>query len=199
MLAAVASALLFDAGVFPKVVVGTFGGIAALASACLYFANQSNSRATGAVQTNVNAEPTTNEGFVTPKTNPGASVVQLTNADLAARWVVVVSKSAKHSGLTHHYHHANLKVLDSAFYGGFVVPTATSESKLILSPNDVATCAIEIIQQLSKKDGDDRWEIQLGPNGLRVSAKKGHADASGSVSVQEAFNFPGHFPTTMVQ
>jgi hypothetical protein len=40
MLVAVASALMFDAGVLPHVVVGAIGGIAAVASATLYFINQ---------------------------------------------------------------------------------------------------------------------------------------------------------------
>lgn len=41
MLVALTSAIMFDAGFLPHIVVGTIGGIAALGSACLYFGNHS--------------------------------------------------------------------------------------------------------------------------------------------------------------
>jgi hypothetical protein len=42
-------------------------------------------------------------------------------------------------------------------------------------------------------------ENDLGADGLRVSAKKGHAETEASINSQENFDFPGYFPTSMVQ
>jgi hypothetical protein len=199
MLVAVASALMFDAGVLPKIVIGAVGGIAALASVYMYFSNQSIKHEVGAEPPRVRAEAKA-EMPVVPMVKAGSSAVaQQTTADLAARWAVMVAKREKHYVVVHHHRHINLKVANRAFYGGILVHQDIAESNVVLSPDDVAACAIEIIQQLSKKDGDDRWEFHFGANGLRVSSKKGHAESAGSISLQEGFDFLGYMPTTMVQ
>lgn len=203
MLVAVASALLFDAGVLPRIVIGALGGIAALASVYLYFSNQSKRQTSGVEQPQVKVGAEEKPGV--PATTAGTSLASPQVAkELAAadRWVLMLAKREKPyvraAYVLHHHRHAVLKASERAFYGGFLVHEDVVESNVILSPNDVAACTIEIIQQLSKRDGADRWEFHFGANGLRVSAKKGHAE-SDSASSHGDFDLFGQMPTTTVQ
>lgn len=202
MLVAVASALMFDVGVLPRIVVGAFGGIAALASALLYFRNQSASHTAVSGQP-VSAEIKAKEKRATPMMTEGPSFSAPHAArEVTDRWLVMLAQREKQyihvAYALHHHRYANLKLADRAFYGGALVHHDIEETNVVLSPDDVAACAIEIIQQLSKKDGDDRWEFHFGANGLRVSAKKRHTEPE-SIRSQEDFDFFGNLPPTTLQ
>jgi hypothetical protein len=201
MLVAVLSALVFDAGVLPHIVVGTIGGVAALASAYLYFSNQQERKTTMADQSCSKMETAPREKPAKAMMTAGTSFAAPQVArDAAGRWVVTLAKREKHVQPTyifHHYRHLNLKVSEGVFYGGALIHQEIAESNAVISPNDVAACAIEIIQHLSKQDGDDRWEFHFGPNGLRVSAKKGHASPE-RISSQGDLDFFSEMPTTSI-
>jgi len=200
MLVAVASALLFDGGVLPHIVMGTIGGIAAIASAALYFINQNRAGVATTEQVCAKLSDLKYEDEAIATSIGTSMAAPKVSRDAAVRWAVTLSKREKlYSHTTYAFHHhgnVHLKNIDRAFYGGFRV----AESTEMLSPNEVAACAIEIIQQLSANDVEDRWEFHFGPNGLRVSTKKGHPPTE-RINPQTDLDFGifGQMPTTTIQ
>jgi hypothetical protein len=201
---AIGSALLFDAGKFSHIAVGVIGGMAGVGAVTLYFLNQHRRPVTEhdesptkelSAKTEVKVFA---EHFAAEMRESGwkHSLVWESNlSDQIERYVL----QAFHREPARQYYYRNAMahgVIHSSARNWYLVGAhALQQQEAVLSPNEVAACAIEIIRHLSSGEDHDRWEFSFGPNGLRVSSKKGQPDRS---ILQEDFDF-AQMTSTMVQ
>jgi len=201
---AIGSALLFDTGKFSQIAMGVVGGMAGVGAVSLYFLNLRR----GSID---KQDVVTNE-LPTQKIEMGhlreSLAAQLRSSQVQGIWESMVREQFQHYAFHAHCetlarHSLRTTALNSTRYTGvgaryaFLVAKAhAQQQEVVLSPNDVAACAIEIIRHLSSGEDYDRWEFSFGPNGLRVSSKKSQPDRP--TNPQENFDFP-QMTSTMVQ
>lgn len=190
MLIAILSAVLFDSGKFPHVVVGTIGILAGVAALVLYFWNQREvsekkevshpSQQEGAV-----AELTAVAGKAVQGTTQGGHLLLMANEAMAVGvgdlWQVAIGNNtleayrrrAAEAWLAHYSDNYARNLRWSADKGDSRV---LMQPEIELSPKQVAACAIEIMRNLAISDElNGEWEYSFGAEGLRVSLKKAHS------------------------
>jgi hypothetical protein len=191
MLIGIASALLFDSGRLPRVVVGTIGIVAGVAAMALYFWNQHQSEAKGKLSLKAKAPVGSIAEPNTEISSAKNSVVVRDEVALKAfdtwRNVADVWKVTRDTN----FHAIEAYRRDTArlwlsYYAANHARTlrwrvvkdpslALMQPEVELSPNEVAACAIEIINNLAIADDLKEWEYVFGAKGLRVSVRKAHS------------------------
>src|SRR5579859_4797681 len=149
MLVGIASALLFDSGRVSHAVAGAVGIIVGIAAMALYFVNQQRAQVTKEALTQ-EASAKREITFVVD----GVSVASGHPVVKAGQvWEVMLKQSALHA-----YHHETVlhyllhrgarraRQHDIAWFGGSDVKGLDLGSEPQLSPDDVAACAVKIIQ-----------------------------------------------------
>ncbi len=204
MLIAVGSAVLFDSGKFPHVVVGMVGVLAGVAALALYFWNQhevsekeeesdsSQQEATVAVVKAAEAKPpgsTRNRGvrfFVDDFLIAEKPIAVRTNDVWRIAALDTLNRRVMAQAWLAHYSDNYARTLRwSAAKGEARV---LMQPEVELSPCEVAACAIEIMRNLAVSDDfNSEWEYSFGPKGLRVSLKKAHSVRP--IVPQEDFDF----------
>jgi hypothetical protein len=198
MLVAVGSALLFDSGKLSHGVVATIGGAAAAGAIGLYFSNQSRASTKPGALVKEALQKVAANAAVGQK----EATVKMTRAEPSfgvgegkSHVIVHMAKSdaARKNYQLAHYFMQDMKygVAGVPVVWTHAIPFVTTKQKEVAdaqpSPIDVAACAAEIIRTLSAGEGHDRWEFNFGPDGLRVSAKKGNLQRP--KNPQEDFDF----------
>lgn len=211
MLVAIGSALLFDSGKLPHVVVGTVGILTGLVAVALYFWHQYHSNEKKK-ESRAREEVSATDVMVIEQ-NPSKEVapeLRLSFEDIVSarqiRWPVRVRdpwqialqtkfhtddvleayrRIAAEKWLAHYAENYARHLRWSVAKGG---SRALMQPEVELSPNEVATCAIEIMRNIAISDDlNGNWEYSFGPKGLRVSLKKVHPVRP--VVSQEDFDF----------
>jgi hypothetical protein len=202
---ATGSALLFDAGKFSQIAVGVIGEMAGVGAVTLYFLNQRRGpaakheeSATKELSAKADARLLA-EHFAANMREPRRKDVLVWESilgDQIERYAI----QAYHRETAGRYFSRNTLVhgvrRSGARHWYLMEAQALQQQEVVLSPNDVAACAVEIIRHLSSGEDHDRWEFSFGPNGLRVSSKKGQPDRP--MILQEDFGF-AQTTSTMVQ
>jgi hypothetical protein len=209
MLIAIVSALLFDSGKFPHVVVGTIGILAGVAALALYFCNQrevsekkelSQPQQEGAV-----AELEAVEGKAIQGTTQGVHFLtqgvhfrlmadEARAVGVGDLWQIAIANNALQAYTRRRAAEAWLAHYSDDYAPNLRWSAAKGDSRVLmqpeveLSPKQVAACAVEIMRNLAILDElNGEWEYSFGAKGLRVSLKKTH---SARLSVpQEDFDF----------
>jgi hypothetical protein len=189
MLIGIASALLFDSGKLPRVVVGTIGIVAGLTAMVLYFWNQRQSAAKEKLSVKAKApvgsiaEPNTEIASANNSVVPRDEVALKALGRNAADVWRVTRDADFHAIEAYRSEAARLWV---SYYAANHARTlrwrvvkdpslALMQPEVELSPNEVAACAIEIINNLAIADDLKEWEYVFGAKGLRVSVRKAHS------------------------
>jgi hypothetical protein len=199
MLIGIASALLFDSGRLPRLLVATIGTIAGVAAVAMYFWNQyrikekekASAKREAPLEGAVGKKPDivrTHENL----RSFGAEVAIL--RDTADVWKVALDAKLNLYAIEAYRretarlwlsHYAANHARTLRWHVPKDASVALMQAEVELSPNEVAACAIEIIQNLSMLDNVKEWEYVFSPKGLRVSVKKAHS----MLPPQENFDF----------
>lgn len=187
MFVAIGSALLFDSGKFSHVIVGAVGGVAGAMAVALYFVNQRHGAAAKQEEPAKADAEIAVEKLAASKNDPMQASAYLWDTALGGEIERFAIKPYRREMERLYFsrpaaiHAARnwLRVVDPGH--------ALRHPEAILTPNDVAACAIEIIRHLSSDEDRDRWEFSFGPNGLRISPKK--RQPWRSAAPQEDFDF----------
>jgi hypothetical protein len=211
MLIGIASALLFDSGIISHIVAGSIGIAAGVAAVTMYFWNQSKTKEeTSANIAGKAVEPVKAEAHVEVE-RMGAAAPEFV-ASAMENYLVF---QAKHWNNPEHvqgsWRHANAispkfieadrrRLAAQSFIAHYTksyaralqwkmpkdASLALMQPEVELSPNEVAECAIHIMQNLALAEDMEIWDYTLGPKGLRVSLRKTHVP---SQPAQEVLDF----------
>lgn len=170
MLIAVGSALLFDSAGAWHVADGAVGIAAGVSAAVLYFRNQSRGAAKLRTTQVTDETPFIASRYIALRENWAAAV--------GAEWEKYAIDAYRREALKGGHLYARHRPIvqrarnrHAACWYVYEDRVEAAQQELVLSPNDVAACAIEIIRNLSSGDDCDRWQFSFGPEGLRVSAR----------------------------
>ncbi len=212
MLTGIGSAVLFDSGKFPSVVVGTIGILAGVAALVLYFWNQHKASEKKEVSHSSQQETAMVEVRALERKPQRGSprAVHLFVDDLWMADGVIADKAmtlragdvwriaVRDKALETYRRHIEAKAWLAHYSDNYARNLRWSAAKgdaralmqpeVELSPKEVAACVIEIMRNLAITDDLNReWEYSFGPKGLRVSLKKAHSVRP--IVSQEDFDF----------
>jgi hypothetical protein len=207
LLIGIASALLFDSGKVPHWVAGTVGIAAGVAAMVLYFWNQheiAKKKAAAEIKTSVQDPVTSGVDCIVAAlhTKTVASRNSRLTLDVDERTYAELNRAVRVWGMRD----PNLRAIEMyrkettrlwlSHYATYhtralqwhVVKDASMDlmkPEVELSPNEVAACAMEIMQNLAIADKGNQWEYFFGSKGLRVK----RANAMRAEVPQEEFDF----------
>lgn len=202
MLIGIASALLFDSGKLPRMAVGIVGIIAGLAAMALYFWNQHQIQAKEKLSAKAkapvgpiaedNAENSAGKNSVVPISKEALKALDAwrnaadiwRDADFNAKDVRAYRRETARRWLSH-YAANQARTIRWRAVRNSSLPLMQPEVELSL--NEVAACAIEIINNLAIDDDLKEWQYDFGAKGLSVSVRKAHSHSC--EFPQQDFNF----------
>ena len=179
MLIAVVSALSFNSIGSWQWVAGGIGVAAGVAAVVLYFTNQSRN---ADKQPNV---PTENDVTAAPMEEHSQDPLTLGETWAVGlgrtsfeRYIQVASLAWDRKTAIRVFDNRNLvhdRML-SVYYHEAVMQIAEQREEVALSTEQIASCAIEIIRELSSGEDRGRWKFSFGAKGLSVYPSTGSED-----------------------